>query len=191
LSVYNFVSGKANGIMKNCEIILAGFGGQGILFSGKVIAYSGLKAGREVSWLPSYGPEMRGGTCNCHVVVSDSPVGSPIIPEPDVLIAMNRPSLDKFENDVKAGGFIIVDSSLIDRETTRDDVTFVKIPATEMCHEAKLGNLANMVIAGKLIKETGLYTLDEIKEGLKKSVPPKKAALLESNMKAIELGYTY
>jgi len=177
--------------MKSCEIILAGFGGQGILFSGKVIAYSGLKAGREVSWLPSYGPEMRGGTCNCHVVVSDSPVGSPIIPNPDVLIAMNRPSLDKFENDVKAGGFIIVDSSLIDRESTRTDINFVKIPATEMCLKEKLGNLANMVIAGKFIKETGLYTLEEITEGLKKSVPPTKAALLEKNLKAIELGYEY
>lgn len=177
--------------MKNCEMILSGFGGQGILFSGKVIAYSGLKAGREVSWLPSYGPEMRGGTCSCTVIVSDNPVGSPIVPNPDVLIAMNRPSLDKFENDVKPGGFIVMDSSLIDREVLRDDVTVVKIPATELCHEHKLGNLANMVIAGKLIKETGLYTMEEIIEGLKKSVPPTKAALVEKNTKAIEIGYTY
>ena len=108
--------------MKNGKIILAGFGGQGILFAGKVLAYSGLKAEREVSWLPSYGPEMRGGTANCHVVVSDSPVGSPIIPNPDILIAMNRPSLDKFEDLVEKDGYIVFDSSLIDRDVKRTDV---------------------------------------------------------------------
>ena len=173
------------------NIIITGFGGQGVLFAGKILAYTALMTGKQLSWLPSYGPEMRGGAANCHVIVSDEPVGSPIITAPDVLISMNRPSLDKFENDVKPGGYIIVDSSLIDRETTRDDVNFVKIPATEMCLKEKLGNLANMVIAGKLIKETGLYTFDEIIEGLKKSVPPTKAALLEKNMKAIELGFNY
>lgn len=177
--------------MKNCEIILAGFGGQGILFSGKVLAYAGLKAGREVSWLPSYGPEMRGGTANCNVIVSEKPIGSPIIPNPDVLVALNRPSLDKFEDTVKPNGYIIMDNSLIDREVKRTDLNVIKIPATEMCHESKLGSLANMVVAGKLIKETGLYTMDEIIEGLKKSVPPTKAALVEKNIKAIELGYAF
>ena len=106
--------------MKRGNIILAGFGGQGILFAGKVLAYSGLQAGRVVSWRPSYGPEMRGGTANCHVVVSDSPVGSPIIPNPDILIAMNRPSLDKFEEKVTTGGYIVQDSSLVDREPERE-----------------------------------------------------------------------
>ncbi len=177
--------------MKNCKIMLAGFGGQGILFAGKVLAYAGLKAGREVSWLPSYGPEMRGGTANCSVVISDKPVGSPIIPHPDVLIAMNRPSLDKFEAALPAGGLIITDSSLVDREVERTDVTVVKVPARELALEAGLGNLSNMVIVGKLIRETGLYTMDEIKAGLEKSIPPSKAALLEKNISAIELGYTY
>ncbi len=177
--------------MKNCKIMLAGFGGQGILFSGKVLAYAGLKAGREVSWLPSYGPEMRGGTANCSVVISDKPVGSPIIPNPDVLIAMNRPSLDKFEKTLPAGGLIIVDSSLVDREVERTDVKVIKIPAREMALENDLGNLANMVIVGSLVKETGLYTIDELKAGLEKSIPPTKAALLEKNIKAIELGLNY
>ncbi len=177
--------------MKNCKIMLAGFGGQGILFAGKVLAYAGLKAGREVSWLPSYGPEMRGGTANCSVVISDKPVGSPVIPHPDVLIAMNRPSLDKFEASLPSGGIIITDSSLVDREVERDDVTVIKVPARELTLEAGLGNLSNMVIVGKLIKETGLYTMDEIKAGLEKSIPPSKAALLEKNISAIELGYTY
>lgn len=177
--------------MKNCKIMLAGFGGQGILFAGKVLAYAGLKAEREVSWLPSYGPEMRGGTANCSVVISDKPVGSPIIPNPDVLIAMNRPSLDKFEDTLPKDGIIILDSSMVDRQVARDDVKVFAIPAREICLEAGLGNLANMVIVGKLIKETGLYTMEEIKAGLEKSIPPSKAALMEKNVKAIELGYQY
>ncbi len=177
--------------MKNCKIVLAGFGGQGILFAGKVLAYSGLKAGREVSWLPSYGPEMRGGTANCSVVISDKPVGSPIIPNPDVLIAMNRPSLDKFENSLPAGGMVILDSSMVNREIQRDDITVIKIPAREIALENDLGNLANMVIVGCLLKATELYTLDEIKAGLEKSIPPSKQALFEKNVKAIELGFQY
>lgn len=178
--------------MKSSEIILAGFGGQGILFAGKVAAYTGLKVGREVSWLPSYGPEMRGGTCNCHVVISEkTAVGSPIIANPDILIAMNRPSLDKFESKVKKGGFIAYDSSLIDRKVERSDVHVVQIPATELALEAGLSNLANMVLMGKLMKETGLYTLDELKLGLEKSIPPTKAALFEKNVKAIETGFNY
>lgn len=177
--------------MKSGKIILAGFGGQGILFAGKVLAYSGLKAEREVSWLPSYGPEMRGGTANCHVVISDMPVGSPIIPNPDILIAMNRPSLDKFETLVEKDGYIIYDSSLIDRETERTDVHVFPIPATQLAMEAGLESLANMVVVGKVLKETGLYTMEEIKKGLEKSVPASKAALLEKNVQAIELGYNY
>lgn len=177
--------------MKNGKIILAGFGGQGILFAGKVLAYSGLKAEREVSWLPSYGPEMRGGTANCHVVVSDSPVGSPIIPNPDILIAMNRPSLDKFEDLVEKDGYIVFDSSLIDRDVKRTDVKVFPIPATQLALEAGLESLANMVVIGKVLKETGLYTLEEIQKGLEKSVPPSKAALLEKNIQAIQLGYEY
>lgn len=177
--------------MKNCKIILAGFGGQGILFAGKVLAYTGLKVGREVSWLPSYGPEMRGGTANCSVVISESPVSSPVIPSPDVLIALNRPSLDKFEDAVVPGGFIVYDNSLIDREVSRTDVTAVPIPATEMTMEAHLETLANMIIVGKMIQKTGLYTLDEIALGIEKSVPASKAWLLEKNLEAIRLGYDH
>ena len=177
--------------MKNGKIILAGFGGQGILFAGKVIAYAGLKAEREVSWLPSYGPEMRGGTANCSVVVSDEPVGSPVIPNPDILIAMNRPSLDKFENLVEEKGYIVYDSSLIDRKVERKDVNVFPIPATQLAREAGLDSLANMVVVGQMLKATGIYTLDEISKGLEKSVPPSKAALLEKNVQAIKLGYEY
>ena len=177
--------------MKNGKIILAGFGGQGILFAGKVLAYSGLKAEREVSWLPSYGPEMRGGTANCHVVVSDSPVGSPIIPNPDILIAMNRPSLDKFENLVEKDGYIVYDSSLIEREAERKDINVFPIPATRLAMEAGMPTLANMVVVGKTLKETGLYTLEEVTKGLEKSIPASKAALLDKNLQAIKIGYEY
>lgn len=177
--------------MENGKIILAGFGGQGILFAGKVLAYSGMVTDKNVSWLPSYGPEMRGGTANCSVVISDKPVGAPVIAKPDVLIAMNRPSLDKFEDAVATGGFIASDSSLIDRPIGRDDVTRIEIPATQMALEASLDKLANMVIIGKVMRETGLFGMDVLTEGLKKSVPPSKAALLEKNVQALELGFNY
>ena len=116
--------------MATKQYLFAGFGGQGILFSGKFLAYKGLTEGKQVSWLPSYGPEMRGGTASCGVILSDTPVGSPIVSKPDVLIAMNLPSLDKYEDDVVPGGVIFVDSSLIERKVKRTDVTVHYIPAT-------------------------------------------------------------
>lgn len=173
------------------ELVIAGFGGQGILFMGKVLAYGGLMSGHEVSWLPSYGPEMRGGTANCHVIISKTLVGSPIITNPTVLIAMNKPSLDKFEDLVVSGGKIFVDSSLIDRKVKRDDVEVHYIPATQMALENKTPKLANMIILGKLIKETNILSYDEMKEGLKKCVPAKKPELFDVNLKVIDLGYNY
>ena len=116
-------------------ILLAGFGGQGILFSGKLLVYSGLLDGKEVSWLPSYGPEMRGGTGNCSVVISDESIGSPLVTAPDVLIAMNLPSLDKFEDSVVPGGTILLDSSLIDRKVTRKDVKVCYVDASRLAEE--------------------------------------------------------
>ncbi len=178
--------------MKSSQIILAGFGGQGILFAGKVLAYTSLETERNVTWLPSYGPEMRGGTCNCSVVISeDTPVGSPVIAGPDVLIALNRPSLDKFESKVKPGGYIIMDSSLIDRDVERTDVNVIKIPATELTNKYHLETLANMITIGALLKATGLYTTDEIKLGIEKSVPASKAWLIEKNIEAVNIGYNY
>lgn len=171
--------------------LLAGFGGQGILFAGKVIAYAGLIENKEVSWLPSYGPEMRGGTANCSVTVSDEPVGSPLVTQPMVLVALNLPSLDKFEDTVIKGGEIILDSSLIDRKVKRDDVKVHYIPATVLANEHNLKGLANIIALGKLLKETSFVSLDVFKDAIKKSVPAKKEALLEQNFKAIELGYNF
>ena len=172
----------------NYEIILAGFGGQGVLFAGKVMAYAGLLDGKEVSWLPSYGPEMRGGTANCSVCISDKPVGSPLILEPNVLLAMNTPSFDKFIDTVQADGTVVVDSSMVDVTTDRTDINVFYVPATELATENSLNGMANIILLGKIIKETEMFTLEEIKAGLEKSIPPRKSDLLDANMKAIKIG---
>ena len=176
---------------KTTKILIAGFGGQGVLFTSKALAYTGLKQGMEVSWLPSYGPEMRGGTANCSVTLSDMPIGSPIVDKPDVLIAMNLPSLEKFYNDTEKDGYVIFDSSLIVKNDLRDDIKTVGIPATKLASDNNLSGLANMIILGKVIKETNVLTLEQIKTSLAQMIPAKKAALLENNIKAIELGYNF
>jgi len=173
------------------ETIFAGFGGQGILFAGKVIAYAGMVENKNVSHLPSYGPEMRGGTCNCHVIVSDDPVASPIIVEPTSVVAMNAPSFDKFEDALVPGGKAFVDSTLVSRDAKRDDIEVFKIPATQMANEMGLPKLANMIIVGKLVKETGIFTFDELSKAVKKLVPASKPELYDSNMKALEAGYNF
>ncbi len=177
--------------MKTTQILIAGFGGQGILFSGKFLAYKGLMEDYQVSWLPSYGPEMRGGTANCNVIISETPVGSPIITTPDVLIAMNTPSLQKYVDTVVSGGQIYVDSSLIDVKVERDDVEVFYIPATQMAKDAGITTLANMVIVGHLLENNPELSFEGTSEVVEKLVPAKKAALKELNMKALNMGMTY
>ena len=177
--------------MATTQILFAGFGGQGILFSGKFLAYNGLIAGKQLSWLPSYGPEMRGGTANCSVILSDSPVGSPIITTPDVLVVMNNPSLDKYEDAVVPGGKIFVDSSLIERKVKRTDVDVFYIPATGLAAENGLDTLANMILVGKLIRETGVVDFSSVDEVLDKIVSAKHMDLKQFNHQALELGYNY
>lgn len=184
-----FADRKAMGFTMTTNIIITGFGGQGILFAGKILAYTALVTGKKLSWLPSYGPEMRGGTANCHVIISDEPVGSPIIITPDVLISMNKPSLEKFENTVVSGGTIIYDKTLIDREVSRGDVTVAAIEATGRATEEGKPGMANMIMLGALLKSTGIFTLDEIKMGVQKTVPPSKQHLIDTNMAMIEEGY--
>lgn len=173
------------------QILLAGFGGQGILFSGKFLAYDGLLEEKEVSWLPSYGPEMRGGTCNCSVILSDTKIGSPIVSNPDILIAMNLPSLDKFEKDAVPGAKIFVDSALIDRKVERDDVEAYYIPATKIASEENLPGLANMIMIGHVIKKAGVIPYENVEKVMAKVVPAKKQNLLSSNIRAVELGYNF
>lgn len=177
--------------MKTTQILIAGFGGQGILFSGKFLAYKGLMEELQVSWLPSYGPEMRGGTANCNVILSDEPVGSPIITAPDVLIAMNLPSLQKYVDTVVGGGQIYVDSSLIDAKVLRDDVEVFYIPATQMAKDAGIASLANMIILGHLLKNNGNMSFDGVEGVVEKLVPAKKDALKELNIKALTIGKNY
>ena len=177
--------------MKTTQILIAGFGGQGVLFAGKFLAYKGLVQGKQVSWLPSYGPEMRGGTANCSVIISDTPVGSPIITNPDVLIAMNLPSLTKFVDAVVPGGKIIIDSTLIDAKVDRTDVEVFYIPATQMAKDAGFSTLANMVLAGKVLKETDAVAFDGNKETLEAFIPAKKASLIDINCQALQTGYDF
>ncbi|WHH59621.1 2-oxoacid:acceptor oxidoreductase family protein [Petroclostridium sp. X23] len=173
------------------EMIMAGFGGQGIMFAGRLMAYAGMLAGKEVSWLPSYGPEMRGGTANCHVIVSDQQVGSPIVNNPTALIAMNRPSLDKFESTVLPGGLLIIDSSLINRSIERKDIRAIEVPATQLAVDMGEGKLANMVLIGKLVKETEVFPLEVLVQAMNKAVSARNKDLLDMNVKALELGYNY
>lgn len=177
--------------MSNRNLLFSGFGGQGILFTGKFIAYKSLLEDKNVSWLPSYGPEMRGGTASCSVIVGDEPVGSPIVSKPDVLVAMNLPSLDRFENSVKSGGMIFADSSLIDRKVKRDDVTVYYIPATALASENDIPTLANMIIAGKMMKVFDEFDENMVETTLKKIISKRKADLFDYNLKAIKIGVNY
>lgn len=174
-----------------CNLLFAGFGGQGILFAGKFLAYKGLIESKQVSWLPSYGPEMRGGTANCSVIISDAPIGSPIVEKPDVLIAMNLPSLDKYEDSVVSGGKIFVDSTLISRKVKRDDVDVYYIPATQIADDNNMKTLANMIITGIVLKEVDGFSTDNLEQALKKVVSARHQDLLEVNVKAIRAGYNY
>ena len=177
--------------MKTTQILIAGFGGQGILFAGKFLAYKGLLEDLQVSWLPSYGPEMRGGTANCNVILSEEPVGSPIVTSPDVLIAMNLPSLQKYVDAVVPGGQIYVDSTLIAEKVERTDVEVYYIPATAMANEAGVPTLANMVMMGHVLRHNPQLTFEGTEATVQKLVPPKKAELVGLNMKALEAGRDY
>lgn len=171
------------------NILISGFGGQGVLFTGKFLAYEGLLENKEVTWLPSYGPEMRGGTASCSVIISDDPIGSPLVPNPDVLIAMNLPSVDKFADSVVPGGMIFYDSSLVDKEITRSDIKVIGIPATKMASDAGFPTLANMIVMGKMLKELALFPDEAIDRTIAKVVSARKKDLVELNKKAIQMGF--
>ncbi|MBI4867291.1 MAG: 2-oxoacid:acceptor oxidoreductase family protein [Candidatus Wallbacteria bacterium] len=174
--------------MSREEVVIAGFGGQGVLLIGKLLAQAALDAGREVSWLPSYGPEMRGGTANCTVVVSDDPIASPIVDHPRGVVAMNRPSLDKFEGSVEAGGFLVINSSMVDRGAERTDLLVVNVRSLEMAQE--LGNVkaANMIVLGALAGLSALVGLQQIRRAVEHAFEQKPRAL-EVNLRALEAGH--
>jgi len=172
------------------EIIMAGFGGQGIMLMGQLLAYAGMLENKHVSWIPSYGPEMRGGTANCSVIISDEPIGAPIVSEPTAVVAMNLPSLDKFELLLSSGGTLIINSSLIERGALRSDVTAYQVPSNDIASE--LGNLkvANMVVLGTLIAATGAVSEQSVLKAFSKMFA-KKPELVPINEKAIRYGFQY
>ena len=177
--------------MSTYKMIFAGFGGQGILFAGRVIAYAGFLIDKQVTWLPAYGAEARGGTSNSAVIVSDSLIGTPIVHNPDYLTVMNLPSLDRFEDFVVPGGTIFADSTIISRKVERSDIKSIYIPATQLADQNGLTKSANVIMLGCMIKETNLFTSEEMYAAIKKSVSASKTDLIEMNYKAFDIGYNY
>ncbi len=170
------------------EIIMAGFGGQGVMLLGKFISEAAMEEGKEVSWLPSYGPEMRGGTANCHVIVSDEPIASPIIIESSILIAMNRPSLEKFEKTLKKDGILFMNSSIIDIEPTRKDIKIFKIPLNEIANRLGSQKIINMIMAGALIYATKIVSFETMKKVFEENLTGSKAKFIDLNIKSMEEG---
>ena len=173
------------------ELIIAGFGGQGVLRLGQLIAYAGMVDGREVSWLPSYGPEMRGGTANCNIMYSDAPIGSPIVTSATALITLNGPATDKFENTVRKGGDIFVNSSIVERKIERQDVNAYYIPANDIA--IKLGNarIMNMVMLGAYLEKTNLFSVDIAEKALRHVLGSSKEKLIPVNLDAMKEGAKY
>lgn len=173
------------------EIIIAGFGGQGVLFIGQLLAYAAMDEGLHVTWIPSYGPEMRGGTANCTVIISDEEIGSPLVSKPLAVIAMNRPSLDKYENLVKEGGLLIFNQSMVDREVKRADIKIVAVPANEIAEEIGNKKMANMVLIGALLANLDLLPSSAIEKSLKEHLPQRHHHLLPHNLEGMKRGAAF
>ncbi len=170
------------------EVIISGFGGQGVLFAGQLMAYAALEQGGHVTWIPSYGPEMRGGTAHCVVIVSDEEIGSPIVRNPTAAVVMNLPSLERYEALVKPGGVLIVNASLVDRSPRRDDIDVVMIPAIEVAEELGDKRLANLVLLGALLERLPVLTFESIEKALRGHIAEHRRHLIEANLRALEEG---
>jgi 2-oxoglutarate ferredoxin oxidoreductase subunit gamma len=173
------------------SIIISGFGGQGTLFAGQVLAYAALDAGKHVTWIPSYGPEMRGGTARCTVTISDEEIGSPLTRNPAIVLAMNLPSLDKYEPQMPSGGLLIVNSSLINRDIRRDDLRGYAIPAATMAEDIGNSRLSNMVMVGALLEAEEILPLDVVKNALKEHIPARHQKTLPDNFEAMDQGAAF
>jgi 2-oxoglutarate ferredoxin oxidoreductase subunit gamma len=173
------------------EVIIAGFGGQGVLFAGQLLAYAGMDAGKEVTWIPSYGPEMRGGTANCTVVISDEEIGSPFVQNPAAVLAMNLPSLDKYENLVKEGGVLVVNASMVNRAVTREDITVVSIPANDIAESIGSKRAVNMVMLGALLGNAEILSVEDLERALEGHLPERHKKLLPANLEALRQGAAY
>lgn len=171
------------------EIIISGFGGQGALFAGQLLAYTALDNGLHVTWIPSYGPEMRGGTAHCTVIISDQEIGSPVVKNPKAAIVMNLPSLEKYEPLVKPGGILVVNQSLVDRLPSREDLDVAIIPANEVAEEIGNRRLTNLVLLGALLQRLPIFTLDVLGKSLAKHIPQRHREMLDMNLAALERGH--
>jgi 2-oxoglutarate ferredoxin oxidoreductase subunit gamma len=173
------------------ELVIAGFGGQGVLFTGQLLSYAAMDAGKEVTWIPSYGPEMRGGTANCTVIISDEEIGSPLVRYPTAVIAMNLPSLDKYEEQVKPGGVLVINSSLVNRSAVRRDIKAVEIPAKEIAESLGDKRLTNMVLLGGLLANLPVLTLENLEAAIRAHTPARHQKLMPLNLQALQQGATY
>jgi 2-oxoglutarate ferredoxin oxidoreductase subunit gamma len=173
------------------EIIIAGFGGQGVLFSGQLLAYAAMEHGLEVTWIPSYGPEMRGGTANCSVIISDEEIGSPMVRSPQVLIVMNRPSLDKYEASVRPGGLLLLNSSLIDRPVQRTDVRVVRVPANDIAEKLGEKRMTNMVMLGSLLANLPVVPEEMLINAMRDHISARRQNLIPANIEALHQGSAY
>lgn len=170
------------------EIIISGFGGQGALFAGQLLAYTALDNDRHVTWFPSYGPEMRGGTAHCVVIISDDEIGSPVVRRPKAAIVMNLPSLDKYEPLVQPGGVLIVNGSLVDRKPEREDVESVMVPANQIAESLGHRQMANVVLLGALLQRLPVLSIEQVSEGLGNHIPSHRRNMLDANLKALRQG---
>ncbi len=177
--------------MEETSIIISGFGGQGTLFAGQVLAYASMDNGLEVTWIPSYGPEMRGGTAHCTVIISSEPIGSPLVRNPDVVLALNLPSVDKYEYRVPDGGVLVANSSLFNREIERKGITSILIPANEIAEEIGMVRLGNMIMLGAMVAVKPILPLEAIKKALEEHIPERHRKTLSINFTAMERGYDF
>jgi len=173
------------------EIVVSGFGGQGALFAGQLMTYAGMDAGWEVTWIPSYGPEMRGGTAHCTVIISDHPVGSPIIRNPTAAIVLNPESMDKYEPLIKSGGLLVVNSTLVQRQAERDDITVVMVPANDLASELGNVKMANVVLVGAMLAKKPIFALEAVEKVLDEHLEGKKRRFIEPNKRALHRGAEY
>jgi len=171
------------------EIIIAGFGGQGVLFGGQVLAYAAMDTGREVTWIPSYGPEMRGGTANCTVIIADDEIGSPLVKNPPLAIALNLPSFDKYEESLAPEGTLIVNQSMVDREAKRDDINVIFVPCNEIAEEIGDKKLLNMVAVGALLTALPELSIQDVEKAVEGHLPARHKHLLPKNFEALKKGY--
>lgn len=170
------------------EVIISGFGGQGALFAGQLLAYAALEQGLHVTWFPSYGPEMRGGTAHCTIILGDEEIGSPVVKNPTGIIVMNIPSLEKYESLVASGGFLVVNTSLVDRNPEREDIEVILVPAVDIAEELGDKRMANLVLLGALMDRMGPLSIDQIGDSLGRHIPEHRRNLLKANLKALAKG---